>query len=89
MCIKNKGSGGDAGRGAEEIQFELIARDDLHTKDYNTATHITIASGDGGNNQKNRDSHTKNVFIYFFFLFLFIFLFFFFYFIFFTFKKSN
>lgn len=51
----------------QRIQFELIARDDLYTKDYNTATHITIASGGGGSNQKNRDSHTKNVLFFFFF----------------------
>jgi hypothetical protein len=53
MCIKNKGSW-ELGE-ERRIQFELIARDDLLTKDYNTATHITIASG--GSNQKNRDSH--------------------------------
>jgi hypothetical protein len=53
----------------QRIQFELIARDDLYTKDYNTATHITIASGGGGSNhQKNRDSHTKNVLFFYFFL---------------------
>ena len=51
----------------QRIQFELIARDDLYTKDYNTATHITIASGGGGSNQKNRDSHTKNVLFFCFF----------------------
>jgi hypothetical protein len=65
MCIKNKGSW-ELGE-ERRIQFELIARDDLLTKDYNTATHITIASG--GNNQKNRDSHNKILFFFFIFFF--------------------
>lgn len=36
-------------------KFEGIDCDDLHIKDYNTETDITITSG--GSNQKNRDSH--------------------------------
>lgn len=64
--------------GEHRIQFELIACDDLHMKDYNTETDITIASGDS--NQENRDSHThtKHVFFCFFFIELFLILYFFF-----------
>lgn len=59
--------------GEHRIQFELIACDDLHMKDYNTETDITIASGDS--NQENRDSHThtKHVFFVFFLLNFFLF----------------